>query len=131
MSEEMKLVKPGVEYLESYLGCLRRGVDPIRFGESETPLSNEIAEISNDVTKFFKQTFNITGGGEPVKMDDGTFVERLPSITWWLWDGEFCGRIQFRWQHKRLNCHPIVLDTLGMALSLGKEIEATLKKHFS
>ena len=35
MSEEMKLVKPSVEYLDSYLGCLRRGVDPIRYRESE------------------------------------------------------------------------------------------------
>ena len=65
MIEEMKLVKPSVEYLDSYLGCLRRGVDPIRYRESETPLTNEIEEISNDVTKFFKQTFNMTGGGEP------------------------------------------------------------------
>jgi hypothetical protein len=40
MSEEMKLVKPSVEYLDSYLGCLRRGVDPIRYRESETPLTN-------------------------------------------------------------------------------------------
>jgi len=36
MSEEMKLVKPSVEYLDSYLGCLRRGVDPIRYREAET-----------------------------------------------------------------------------------------------
>ena len=33
MSEEMKLVKPSIEYLDSYLGCLRRGVDPIKFVE--------------------------------------------------------------------------------------------------
>ena len=58
MSQEMKLVKPSSEYLDSYLGCLRRGVDPIRYAESEAPLNNEIEEISNDVTKFFKQTFN-------------------------------------------------------------------------
>ena len=63
MSEEMKLVKPSIEYLDSYLGCLRRGVDPIKFVDYSDPLTNEIEEISNDVTKFFKQILNITGGG--------------------------------------------------------------------
>jgi len=113
MSEEMKLVKPSVKYLESYQDCLRRGWNPVRLVESSAPLSNEIIEISNDVTKFFKQTFNITGGGEPVKMADGTLVERLPSITWWLWDGEFCGRIQFRWQHGTVELPPYCLGHIG------------------
>ena len=113
MLEEMKLVKPSIEYLDSYLECLKRGIDPIRYRESETPLTNEIEEISNDVTKFFKQTFNITGGGEPIKQDDGTFVERLPSITWWIWDGEFCGRIQFRWQHNTVELPPYCLGHIG------------------
>ena len=113
MLEELKLVKPGVKFLESYLDCLRRGVDPIRYVESATPYTNEIEAISNDVDKFFKQTFNITGGGDPVKMDDGTFAERLPSITWWLWDGEFCGRIQFRWQHKTVELPPFCLGHIG------------------
>jgi predicted acetyltransferase len=128
MSEEMKLVKPSIEYLDSYLGCLRRGVDPIRYRESETPLTNEIEEISNDVTKFFKQNFNITGGGELLKMEDGTFVERLPSITWWLWDGEFCGRIQFRWQHNTVELPPYCLGHIGYGVVPWKRNKGYAKK---
>jgi len=113
MSEEMKLVKPSVEYLDSYLGCLRRGWNPMSLEESQVSYEKEIADINADSTKFFKQILNITGGGEPFKMDDGTFVERLPSITWWLWDGEFCGRIQFRWQHNTVELPPYCLGHIG------------------
>jgi len=113
MSEEMKLVKPSVEYLDSYLGCLRRGWNPMSLEESQVSYEKEIADINADATKFFKQILNITGGGEPFKMDDGTFVERLPSITWWLWDGEFCGRIQFRWQHNTVELPPYCLGHIG------------------
>ena len=113
MSEEMKLVKPSVEYLDSYLGCLRRGWNPMSLEESQVSYEKEIADINADATKFFKQILNITGGGEPFKMDDGTFVERLPSITWWMWDGEFCGRIQFRWQHSTVELPPHCLGHIG------------------
>jgi len=113
MSEEMKLVKPSVEYLDSYLGCLRRGWNPMSLEESQVSYEKEIADINADAPKFFKQILNITGGGEPFKMNDGTFVERLPSITWWMWDGEFCGRIQFRWQHSTVELPPHCLGHIG------------------
>jgi len=113
MSEEVRLVKPSIEYLDSYLECLRRGWNPMSLKESLVSYEKEIADINADSTKFFKQILNITGGGEPFKMDDGTFVERLPSITWWLWDGEFCGRIQFRWQHNTVELPPYCLGHIG------------------
>lgn len=34
----------------------------------------------------------------PPTLRDGTTVPRLPSVTRWLWDGEFCGLIDLRWQ---------------------------------
>jgi predicted acetyltransferase len=34
----------------------------------------------------------------PLMLPDGEFVPRLPSLERWLWDGEFCGHIQFRWE---------------------------------
>ena len=29
---------------------------------------------------------------------DGSTVPRLPGFVLWMWDGEFCGAIGFRWQ---------------------------------
>ena len=128
MSEEVKLVKPSVEYLDSYLGCLRRGWNPMSLEESQVSYEKEIADINADATKFFKQILNITGGGEPFKMDDGTFVERLPSITWWLWDGEFCGRIQFRWQHNTVELPPYCLGHIGYGVVPWKRNKGYAKK---
>ena len=31
-------------------------------------------------------------------LPDGSTVRRLPGFNLWMWDGEFCGRIGFRWQ---------------------------------
>ena len=69
MSEEVRLVKPSIEYLDSYLECLRRGWNPMSLKESLVSYEKEIADINADSTKFFKQILNITGGGEPFKMD--------------------------------------------------------------
>jgi predicted acetyltransferase len=128
MSEEMKLVKPSVEYLESYLGCLRRGWNPRIQEESQVPFETEIAEIKADSSKLFKRTFNIIGGGEPLKMDDDTFVEKLPSIIWWMWDGEYCGGIQFRWQHSTVELPPHCLGHIGYAVVPWKRNKGCAKK---
>jgi predicted acetyltransferase len=31
-------------------------------------------------------------------MPDGSTVPRLPGYQRWIWDGEFCGTVGFRWQ---------------------------------
>jgi predicted acetyltransferase len=36
--------------------------------------------------------------GGPIRLPDGTTVPRLPGYVRWMWDGEFCGSIGFRWQ---------------------------------
>jgi predicted acetyltransferase len=61
-------------------------------------------------------------------MDDGTFVERLPSITWWMWDGEFCGRIQFRWQHNTVELPPYCLGHIGYGVVPWKRKKGYAKK---
>jgi predicted acetyltransferase len=36
--------------------------------------------------------------GNPMTLLDGTRVPRIPGYRRWMWDGEFCGSIGFRWQ---------------------------------
>ena len=36
--------------------------------------------------------------GAKITLLDGNQVPRLPGYRKWLWDGEFCGSIGFRWQ---------------------------------
>lgn len=52
----------------------------------------------------------------PITLPDGSMISRLPSLTRWIWDGEFCGSIGFRWQPgtPRLPAH--VLGHIGFAV---------------
>src|SRR6185295_8227340 len=38
------------------------------------------------------------GAGPPATLPDGTKVARLPGYCRWMWDGDFCGVIGFRWR---------------------------------
>jgi predicted acetyltransferase len=43
-------------------------------------------------------------------------VPRLPGFRRWLWDGEFCGTIGFRWQPGTSALPPHVLGHIGFAV---------------
>jgi predicted acetyltransferase len=54
--------------------------------------------------------------GPPIKMPDGTTFPRLPGYFRWMWDGEFCGSMNFRWQHGTPELPPHVLGHIGYAV---------------
>ena len=49
-------------------------------------------------------------------MPDGTFGERLPGYHKWMWDGEFCGSIGFRWQPGTTDLPRHVLGHIGYSV---------------
>jgi predicted acetyltransferase len=51
-----------------------------------------------------------------VALPDGTMVPRLPGFWRWLWDGEFCGSIQFRWQPGTPDLPPTCLGHIGYSV---------------
>lgn len=51
--------------------------------------------------------------GATIDMPDGTRVPRLPGYNRWIWDGEFCGSIGFRWQPGTSELPPYVLGHIG------------------
>ena len=54
--------------------------------------------------------------GPPVALPDGTMVPRLPGYRRWMWDGEFCGTIGFRWQPGTTALPPHCLGHIGYAV---------------
>ena len=54
--------------------------------------------------------------GPPIKLPDGSAVQRLPGFHRWLWDGEFCGVIGFRWQPGSSTLAPHVLGHIGFSV---------------
>src|SRR5439155_21331623 len=90
------LVTPSVELLPEYAAALARGWSPdnVRQGEAAR---EELQRIRDDPAMFITQLDDPEAKGEPVRLPNGSLVPRLPGLRRWIWDGEFCGSIGFRW----------------------------------
>lgn len=92
----MQLVWPDMQYLPSYVHALERGWSPDNL---RTEAGQEsLDEIARDAEQFLSRMVDRDAKGPPVTLPDGTTVPRLPGYHKWMWDGEFCGEINFRWQ---------------------------------
>jgi predicted acetyltransferase len=91
----MQLVLPAEPYLASYVDALRRGWS--RDNLRPEAYREELAAIERDAPAFLASLDDPDGRGEPIALPDGTRVPRLPGFQRWMWDGDFCGSIGFRW----------------------------------
>ena len=93
----MNLVWPSMEYLHGYVAALERGWSPDNVrGEAAT--REYLERIARDPEAFVASLVDRDAKGEPIRLADGSTVPRLPGYIRWMWDGEFCGSIGFRWQ---------------------------------
>jgi predicted acetyltransferase/L-amino acid N-acyltransferase YncA len=108
------LVTPAREHLDSYVGALKAGwcADNMR---PEARLE-ELDSIEKDADAFLAQHVDREAKGPPVTLPDGSQVRRLPGYRLWIWDGEFCGSIGFRWQPGTTALPPHVLGHIGYAV---------------
>src|SRR5688500_7848715 len=110
----MKLVWPAQEHLASYIDALERGWSP----DNTRPEAGreELARIREDRAVFLSQQVDREGRAPPVTLPDGSTVARLPGYRRWMWDGEFCGAIGFRWQPGTTELPPYCLGHIGFAV---------------
>jgi predicted acetyltransferase len=93
----IELVTPALQYLPSYIQALQSGWIP---NEMRPESGQEaLGKIAQGEAEFI-HWLNDSSPGQTIPLPDGTLVPRLPFISRWLWDGEFCGSIQFRWQEQ-------------------------------
>jgi predicted acetyltransferase len=111
----MQLVWPSKEYLPSYVRALERGwsADNVR---GQAAAQEELAAIAGDPHAFLASLVDREAKGEAVTLPDGSKVDRLPGYRRWLWDGEFCGSIGFRWQRGTAELPPHCLGHIGYAV---------------
>ena len=110
----MQLVWPALEYLPSYVSALDRGWSP----DSLRPDSarEELEHITLDAGRFVAEQVDRDGKGPPVTLPDGRTAPRLPGYRKWMWDGEFCGVIGFRWQPGTTALPPHCLGHIGYSV---------------
>jgi len=110
----LQLVRPAREHLESYVNALKTGW-------SQNNLRPEagreaLEEVEKDPDTFLALQIDREAKGGPVKMPNGGEVPRLPGYILWMWDGEFCGTIGFRWQPGTPELPPHTLGHIGYAV---------------
>jgi len=111
----LMLVKPSLVELPSYKAALEAGWSPDNV--RKTVAANEQLErIATDAAAFVASLDDPDAAGGPIPLPDGSFITRLPSIVRWMWDGEFCGSIGFRWQRDTAVLPPHVLGHIGFSV---------------
>jgi predicted acetyltransferase len=110
----MTLVWPAAEYLPSYVHALEEGWSP----DNLRPQTgrDELARIAKDPARFLAEQVDREAKGPPVTLPDGSTVPRLPGYSQWMWDGEFCGSIGFRWQPGTTELPPHCLGHVGYSV---------------
>lgn len=91
----VSLVWPAPAYLAGYVQALQRGWSPDNVRPEAA--AEELEAIARDSAGFLAGLVDKQGTGPPIRLPDGSAVRRLPGYRKWIWDGEFCGSIGFRW----------------------------------
>jgi predicted acetyltransferase len=109
------LVWPSFLYLPSYVAALEKGWSPDNARGTAAAL-DELASIKADPVGFIDGMVDREAKGPLVTLPDGTAVPRLPGYHRWLWDGEFCGSIDFRWVPGTTDLPPYCLGHVGYSV---------------
>ena len=112
--DNFQLVWPTVEYLPGYIHALQQGWSPDNLRPEAA--QEQLARIAEDPTLFLSQQVDREAKGPKVILPDGRTVSRLPGYVQWMWDGEFCGSINFRWQPGTTELPPHCLGHIGYAV---------------
>jgi predicted acetyltransferase len=111
----LNLVWPSESHLPGYIEALERGWSPDNVRGAEA--AREILEkISRDPQRYLQSLVDREANGDPIILPDGSKVPRLPGYNRWLWDGQFCGVIGFRWQRGTSALPPHCLGHIGYAV---------------
>ena len=108
---DVQLVWPHERYLDGYADALARGWSP----DNTRPqaAAEELLEIGADREAFVASQVDREAKGPPIPLPDGSLVDRLPGFHKWIWDGEFCGSVGFRWRPGTPDLPPTCLGHIG------------------
>lgn len=112
---KVELVEPALAHLPHYVDALKRGwhADNTRGADA---IAEDLLEIEKDAATFVALQTDPEAKGPPITLSDGTLVARLPGYKRWIWDGEFCGMIGFRWQNGTHELPPTCLGHIGYSV---------------
>lgn len=95
--KQIQLMRPSIDMLPSYVAALHSGwsADNIM---GKAAADAELTRIDRNAQAFIDSLDDPEARGAPVLLPNGATVPRLPGYRRWVWDGEFCGSMGFRWR---------------------------------
>jgi predicted acetyltransferase len=111
----VQLVRPTSLHLPSYVSALERGWSADN-SRGSAAAQEELARIEADPAAFLEGLVDREAKGRPITLPDGSTVSRIPGYHRWMWDGEFCGSIGFRWQPGTTKLPPHCLGHIGYSV---------------
>jgi predicted acetyltransferase len=109
------LKRPSIALLPAYVAALNAGWSPDNV-LGKAAADRQLARIEQDPQAFVDSLYDPEARGAPIPLPDGGVVPRLPGFVSWIWDGEFCGSIGFRWAPDGLELPAHVLGHIGYAV---------------
>lgn len=109
-----QLVWPAAEYLPGYIQALQQGWSPDTLRPEAA--QEHLALIAEDPDVFLSQQIDREAKGPRVVLPDGSTVPRLSGCVRWMWDGEYCGAINLRWQTGTDELPPYCLGHIGYSV---------------
>ena len=108
----MEILRPSQIHLGSYKSALIREISS---GSAAYIALAQwyLAEIEADPESFLAKQDDPSALSGDIELSDGSFVPRLPGFTRWMWDGEICGEINFRWKNGTTDLPPHCLGHIG------------------
>lgn len=114
-ASELQILRPDAGMLPAYVRALEAGWSPDTI-RGRAAAAEQLAQIAADPTSFLERLDDPEGRAPDIEMPDGTMLKRLPGYFRWLWDGDFCGSINFRWPPGGAALPPHVLGHIGYAV---------------
>ena len=116
----VELRKPDLSLVAAYKAALERGWSPDNV-RGAAAAEEELVRIAEDPVAFVASLEMLEPGGALIALPDGAKAPRLPGYRRWIWDGEFCGSIGFRWSPGTSELPSYVLGHIGYAVVPWKE----------
>lgn len=110
------LAEPQAPMLHSYAEALRAGWSPSTVQDIS---AEHLAALEADAEGYLEDlsdAASLARQGEDMEMPDGTVRPRLARRIRWMWDGEFCGQINLRWQPGSDALPPYVSGHIGYSV---------------
>lgn len=115
VAQPLQLVRPAPAHLASYRAALELGWSPDSV-RGKDAAREELDRLDRDPHAYLERMVDRLAEGPPVMLPDGSVVERIPGYRHWLWDGEFCGVIGFRYLPGTTDLPPHCLGHVGYSV---------------